>query len=77
MFRFFTKEWLVSKFFLQFCINEESCVVFVVSTTGDGEPPDTVRKFYRRINKKTLPENYLEKLKFAFLGMQLGFLLHI
>ena len=58
-----------SSFHSQFCINEESCVVFVVSTTGDGEPPDTVRKFYRRINKKTLQSDYLKKLNFAFLGV--------
>eukprot|EP00112_Aurelia_sp_Birch-Aquarium-sp1_P014105 Seg3019.3 transcript_id=Seg3019.3/GoldUCD/mRNA.D3Y31 product="Methionine synthase reductase" protein_id=Seg3019.3/GoldUCD/D3Y31 len=53
----------------KFCINEESCVVFVVSTTGDGEPPDTVRKFYRRINKKTLQNDYLKKLNFGFLAL--------
>jgi len=53
----------------KFSIQEERSVVFVVSTTGDGEPPDTVRKFYRRIHKKTLPSNYLENLRFAFLAL--------
>ena len=44
--------------------------MFVVSTTGDGEPPDTVRKFFRRINKKTLADSYLCNLRFGFLGNQ-------
>lgn len=44
-------------------------MVMVVSTTGEGEPPDTVSKFWRRLKKKTLPGNHLEHLRFALLGI--------
>jgi len=42
--------------------------VVVVSTTGDGDPPDTVAKFWRRLKKKTLPRDHLSKCKYALLG---------
>lgn len=42
--------------------------MFVVSTTGDGDPPDTVLKFWRRIRKKTLESTYLKGLRYALLG---------
>lgn len=32
-------------FFFQFDITKEPVVVVIVSTTGDGEPPDTVSKY--------------------------------
>ncbi len=43
-------------------------MVMVVSTTGDGEPPDTAAKFWRRLKKKTLPSDHLAKLNYALLG---------
>jgi len=52
----------------QFHLERESCVVIVTSTTGDGEPPDTALKFYRRLRKKTLSDDYLSKLNYALLG---------
>ncbi|GFY59700.1 methionine synthase reductase, partial [Trichonephila inaurata madagascariensis] len=52
-----------------FDIQEESCAVFIVSTTGDGEPPDSAYKFYHRIHRATLSPNYLEKLNYALLGL--------
>ena len=42
--------------------------MFVVSTTGDGDPPDTVTKFWRRLRKKTLDSSYLKNVRFAILG---------
>ena len=42
--------------------------MFVVSTTGDGDPPDTVTKFWRRLRKKTLGSTYLKGLHYALLG---------
>lgn len=47
------------------------CVVFIVSTTGDGQPPDTAIKFFRRLNRSTLKINHLEKLHYALLGKYL------
>ncbi|GAA6099047.1 methionine synthase reductase [Tachysurus ichikawai] len=46
-----------------------SPVVFVVSTTGDGEPPDTTLKFVRRIRKKSLPRDHFSHLNYALLAL--------
>ncbi|KAM9416801.1 methionine synthase reductase-like isoform 1-T2 [Salvelinus alpinus] len=48
---------------------ESSPVVFVVSTTGDGDPPDTAQKFVKRIKKKTLPSDLYAHLCYAFLAL--------
>ncbi|XP_064597948.1 LOW QUALITY PROTEIN: methionine synthase reductase-like [Liolophura sinensis] len=53
----------------KFNLERERCVVFVVSTTGDGEPPDTVQKFWRRLNKRTLPDTHLQHLHYSLLGL--------
>ncbi|TRY83851.1 hypothetical protein DNTS_006196, partial [Danionella cerebrum] len=44
-------------------------VVFVVSTTGDGDPPDTAQKFVRRIKNKSLPCNCMSHLYYALLAL--------
>ncbi|XP_046879819.1 methionine synthase reductase isoform X1 [Hypomesus transpacificus] len=44
-------------------------VVFVVSTTGDGEPPDTTLKFVKNIKKKTLAADHYAHLHYALLGL--------
>lgn len=44
-------------------------VVFIVSTTGEGEPPDTMRKFWRSIKRKDLSSNYFSNLRYALLGL--------
>ena len=43
-------------------------MVFIVSTTGEGEPPDTIRKFWRIIKDKSLKSDLLSGLIFALLG---------
>ncbi|XP_060110274.1 methionine synthase reductase [Heteronotia binoei] len=48
---------------------EKEPVVFVISTTGDGEPPDTAIKFVKEINDKTLPLNYFCHLRYGLLGL--------
>ncbi|XP_041372278.1 methionine synthase reductase-like [Gigantopelta aegis] len=53
----------------KFNIEREKCVVFVTSTTGDGDPPDTAAKFVRRLKKKTLSDSYLSHLNYALLGL--------
>lgn len=53
----------------KFSIEKTSCVVFVCSTTGEGEPPDTALKFFRRIKKKTLSSRFLSNLTYAFLAL--------
>ncbi|XP_052807093.1 methionine synthase reductase-like isoform X2 [Mya arenaria] len=59
----------LSKTEKKFNIERIKCVVIVISTTGDGEPPDTALKFVRRLKKKTLKDNYLSGLKYTLLGL--------
>ncbi|KAI3355212.1 hypothetical protein L3Q82_018075 [Scortum barcoo] len=47
---------------------ENAPVVFIVSTTGDGEPPDNALQFVKRIKKKTLPTDHYKHLCYALLG---------
>ena len=42
--------------------------VIVVSTTGDGDPPDNASKFWRRLRKRTLPSNHLANSNYTLLG---------
>lgn len=53
----------------KFTLEKESLVVFVVSTTGEGDPPDTMSKFFRRLKKKTLPGTHLENCRYALLAL--------
>ena len=39
-------------------------MVMVVSTTDDGDPPDTVVKFWRRLKRKTNPPDMLQTLRY-------------
>ncbi|XP_045922101.1 methionine synthase reductase isoform X2 [Micropterus dolomieu] len=48
---------------------ESAPVVFIVSTTGDGEPPDNALQFVRRIKKKTLSTDHYKHLSYALLGL--------
>ncbi|KAI5617111.1 methionine synthase reductase isoform X2, partial [Silurus asotus] len=48
---------------------EHNPVVLVVSTTGDGEPPDTALKFVRRIRKKSLPRDHFSHLHYTLLAL--------
>ncbi|KAK3105641.1 hypothetical protein FSP39_002493 [Pinctada imbricata] len=53
----------------KFVLENESCVVIVTSTTGDGEPPDSALKFVRRLKKKSLPDTHLQNVNYALLGL--------
>ena len=53
----------------KFTLEKEALVVFVVSTTGEGDAPDTMCKFFRRLKKKTLPGNHLENCRYALLAL--------
>lgn len=43
-------------------------MVFIVSTTGDGEPPDNTLQFVKHIKKKTLSTDHYKHLCYALLG---------
>jgi len=46
-----------------------SCpIVIVVSTTGDGEPPENTDIFWRKIRKKSNRPDTLKNLTYAILG---------
>ena len=55
-------------FDIQFRLEKEPVFVVVVSTTGDGDAPDTANKFWRRLKKRTLPSDHLSSCKYALLG---------
>jgi len=52
----------------EFFIEQETLVVVVVSSTGDGDPPDNAHKLFRKLSR-TSDSNFLEKLEFALLGL--------
>ena len=54
--------------FVQFHLEKEPVFVVVVSTTGDGDAPDTANKFWRRLKKRTLAPDHLSNCKYALLG---------
>jgi sulfite reductase alpha subunit-like flavoprotein len=47
----------------------ECCIVFVVSTTGDGEVPSSMKSFWNFLLRKSLPTNSLINLKYGIFGL--------
>lgn len=47
----------------------QQLIIFIVSTTGDGEIPSNMRKFWRFLLQKKLNNNSLIKLKYAVFGL--------
>lgn len=50
-------------------ISKEPLVVFVCATTGQGDQPDNMLKFWRFLLKRTLPKDLLRALNFGVLGL--------
>ncbi|NXG64980.1 MTRR reductase, partial [Hemiprocne comata] len=48
---------------------EKDPVVIVISTTGTGDPPDTARKFVKKIQDTTLPPDHFTHLQYGLLGL--------
>ena len=44
----------------------------MISSTGDGDPPDNAQKFMKKLHDKSLVDNYLSNIKFALLGKPLN-----
>ncbi|XP_055357583.1 NADPH-dependent diflavin oxidoreductase 1-like [Paramacrobiotus metropolitanus] len=44
-------------------------IIFVASTTGQGEEPDNMKVFWRSLLRRRLPPNSLTNLEFAVLGL--------
>ncbi|XP_056647644.1 NADPH-dependent diflavin oxidoreductase 1 isoform X1 [Diorhabda sublineata] len=47
----------------------ETCVIIVCSTTGEGDEPDNMKKFWRFLLRKNLSPNSLSNLRFAVFGL--------
>ncbi|RKP08332.1 hypothetical protein THASP1DRAFT_15816 [Thamnocephalis sphaerospora] len=47
----------------------ERLAIFVCSTTGQGEEPDNMKKFWRFLMRKDLPKGALAQLRFAVFGL--------
>ena len=47
----------------------QKLIIFIVSTTGDGEIPSNMRKFWRFLLQKKLNSNTLTNLKYAVFGL--------
>ncbi|XP_028128988.1 NADPH-dependent diflavin oxidoreductase 1 isoform X1 [Diabrotica virgifera virgifera] len=48
---------------------QETCVIFVCATTGQGEEPDNMKSFWRFLLRKNLPPDILCRLKFGVFGL--------
>ncbi|XP_063792224.1 NADPH-dependent diflavin oxidoreductase 1 isoform X2 [Pseudophryne corroboree] len=47
----------------------EPLVIFVCATTGQGDPPDNMKNFWRFIFRRNLPHNSLCRMDYAVLGL--------
>ena len=47
----------------------EKFAIFVVATTGQGDPPDNMMTFWRFILRRNLPSNSLQSLQFGLIGL--------
>ncbi|XP_065358923.1 NADPH-dependent diflavin oxidoreductase 1 [Calliphora vicina] len=48
---------------------EQTLVLFVTATTGDGDEPDNMRNSWKFLLRRSLPSNSLENLQYACLGL--------
>uniref|UniRef100_A0ACD5TBF1 Uncharacterized protein n=1 Tax=Avena sativa TaxID=4498 RepID=A0ACD5TBF1_AVESA len=51
------------------CLPGEGYVVFVVSTMGQGDPPDSMKEFWKYLRRKHLGARWLERLHYAVFGL--------
>ncbi|XP_036141862.1 NADPH-dependent diflavin oxidoreductase 1-like [Monomorium pharaonis] len=49
--------------------SSEQLIIFVVATTGQGDPPANMRQFWRHLLRKNLPTTLLQNLKYGVLGL--------
>ncbi|XP_073420671.1 methionine synthase reductase isoform X2 [Dendrobates tinctorius] len=56
----------ISKFSLE---HEKDPVVIVISTTGNGDPPDAALKFVKKIRNHELPDDYFAHLRYGLLAL--------
>eukprot|EP01138_Halocafeteria_seosinensis_P007958 gb/GECG01008131.1/.p1 GENE.gb/GECG01008131.1/~~gb/GECG01008131.1/.p1 ORF type:complete len:990 (+),score=146.23 gb/GECG01008131.1/:1-2970(+) len=49
--------------------SERNILVIIVSTTGNGDPPDNAESFWRWIRRKTQPQDLFANVRIAILGL--------
>ena len=50
-------------------LNSEKMMIFVVATTGQGDPPENMKGFWRFLLRKNLPPTLLNNVKYGILGL--------
>lgn len=50
-------------------LSSEQLIVFIVATTGQGDPPANMKTFWRRLLGKSLRADLLQSLKYGVLGL--------
>ncbi|KAL6254552.1 hypothetical protein P5V15_014605 [Pogonomyrmex californicus] len=50
-------------------LSSDQLIIFVVATTGQGDPPANMRRFWRQLLRKNLSATMLQNLKFGVLGL--------
>lgn len=68
IYHFCGKVTAMDKYNVQSLINEK-LVIFVCSTTGQGDEPDNMKTFWKFLLRKNLPINSLTGLRFGVLGL--------
>jgi sulfite reductase alpha subunit-like flavoprotein len=48
---------------------DENLIIFIVSTTGYGEPPTNMKNFWKFLLQKDLPEDSLSELNYTLFGL--------
>ncbi|KAK2972458.1 hypothetical protein RJ640_003884, partial [Escallonia rubra] len=51
------------------CLASEENVIFVVSTTGQGEPPDSMKAFWLYLRRRHLSHQWLRGVQYAVFGL--------
>lgn len=58
-------------------LKNETCVIFICSTTGQGEEPDNMKDFWRFMLKRNLSVTLLNNLRFVIFLILTLFFTHI
>ncbi|ORX90107.1 riboflavin synthase domain-like protein [Basidiobolus meristosporus CBS 931.73] len=66
--RNFSSKCMVADDLDKAALEAENVLIFVVSTTGDGDPPDNCIKFWRQL-RKMKSDNILPHVQYAILGL--------
>ncbi|XP_042520893.1 NADPH-dependent diflavin oxidoreductase 1 isoform X1 [Macadamia integrifolia] len=51
------------------CLPDEDIVIFIVSTTGQGDNPDSMKVFWRYLLQRNLSQHWLEGVHYAVFGL--------